>query len=84
MLYKADTPRLRSRAQNIHCMFSYFHFCCYFKANGQNHIHFRLIQLRFLGIALHDIFSLSDHFPASWNLDIPCDLVESEEQILLF
>ena len=39
---------------------------------------------RFLRIAVHDIFSLSDHLPASWNLDIPSDLVESEEQILLF
>ena len=39
---------------------------------------------RFLRIALHDLFSLSDHFPASWNLDIPCDLVESEEQMFIF
>ena len=25
-------------------MFCYLHFRCYFEANGQNHIHFRLIQ----------------------------------------
>ena len=28
----------------------------------------RTRHLRFLRIALHDIFSLSDHFPAGWNL----------------
>ena len=40
MLYKADTPRLRSTMQNI-C----FDFRCYFEVNGQNHIHFWLIQV---------------------------------------
>ena len=30
----------------------------------------------FSRIAWHDIFSLSDHFPASWNLYIPHDLAE--------
>ena len=49
-------------------MFSYLDFRCYFEANGQNHIHFRLILLR---IAWHDIFSLSHHLLASWNLCIP-------------
>ena len=34
---------------------------------------------RFLRIAWHDIFLLSDHFSASWNLYIPHDLSESEE-----
>ena len=58
-------------------MFSYLDFCCYFEANGQNHIHFRPIQV--LRIAWHDIFLLSDHFPASWNLYMPRDLSESEE-----
>ena len=42
MLYKADTPRVRSTMQN---MFSYLDFRCYFEANGQNHIHFWLIQV---------------------------------------
>ena len=26
-------------------MFDYLDFRCYFEANGQNHMHFRLIQL---------------------------------------
>ena len=26
-------------------MFCYLNFCCYFEANGQNHIHFQLIQV---------------------------------------
>ena len=30
---------------------------------------------RFLRIAWHDIFLLSDHLPASWNLYIPCECV---------
>ena len=42
MLYKADTPRVRSTMQN---MFSYLDFRCYFEANAQNHIHFWLIQV---------------------------------------
>ena len=38
----ADTrPRLQRRTQNMFC---YLDFRCYFEANGQNHIHFRLIQ----------------------------------------
>ena len=51
-------------------MFSYLDFRCYFEANGQNHINFRLIQGGGGGggggggwkgsqrIAEHDIFSL--------------------------
>ena len=35
-------PRVQSRTQNMFC---YLDFCCYFEANGQNHIHFRLIQV---------------------------------------
>ena len=35
---------------------------------------------RFLRISWHDIFSLSDHFPASWNLYIPRDLAESQSK----
>ena len=34
----------------------------------------------FLRIAWHDSFSLSDHFPASWNLYIPHDLAESKSK----
>ena len=35
-------PRLQSRMQNI-CFV--LNFCCYFETNGQNHIHFQLIQV---------------------------------------
>ena len=39
----ADTrPRLQRGTQNMFC---YLDFRCYFEANGQNHIHFRLIQV---------------------------------------
>ena len=42
-LQNADTrPRLQSRTQNMFC---YLDFRCYFEANGQNHIHFRLIHV---------------------------------------
>ena len=64
-------------------MFSYLDFCCYFEANSQNRIHFRPIQVLKNSI-WHDIFSVSDHFPASWNLYIPRDLPEAEEQLLIF
>ena len=50
-------------------MFCHLDFRCYFEANGQNHIHLRLIQ--FLKNSLHDIFSLSHHLLARWNLYIP-------------
>ena len=43
----ADTrPRLQNRTQNIliFIMFCYLDFRCYFEANVQNPIHFRLIQ----------------------------------------
>ena len=43
MPYKADTTRLRSRTQNI-CFFIAISAVSYFEANGQNHIHVRLIQ----------------------------------------
>ena len=64
MLYKADTPRLRSTMQNI----------CFLVSISA--VTLKLMvkitsifgSYRFLRIAWHDIFSLSDHFPASWNL----------------
>ena len=44
--------------------FSYLDFRCYFEANGQNHLKITSIfgSYRFLRIAQHDIFSLSDLF----------------------
>ena len=44
MPYKADTTRLRNRTQNI-CFLISFSAVLYFEANGQNYIHFRLIQV---------------------------------------
>ena len=42
-LQNADTrPCLQSRTQNMFC---YLDFRCYFEANGQNHIHFRFMQV---------------------------------------
>ena len=34
-------------------MFCYLNFCCYFEANGQNHIHFQLIQVLKNSMALY-------------------------------
>ena len=65
-------------------MFSYLDFCCYFEANGQNRTIFCMPIQVLKNSIWHDIFSLSDHFPASWNLHIPRDLPETEEQLLIF
>ena len=51
MLYKADTPCLVSRTQNI-IMFSYLDFRFYFEANGTS----IFFSYRFLRIAWPDIF----------------------------
>ena len=53
-LYFTNTdtrPRLQSRMQKN--MFCYLDFRCYFETNGQNHIHFRLIQVLKNSIAWH-------------------------------
>ena len=44
MPYKADTTRLRSRTQNL-CFFISISAVSYFEANGENHIHFWLVQV---------------------------------------
>ena len=64
MLYKADTPRLRSMMQNICFLISISAVTLKLMAK----ITSIFGSYRFLRIAWHDIFSLSDHFPASWNL----------------
>ena len=56
--------------QVLVCKVGLLDFHCYVQANGQNHIHFWLIQV--LRIAWHDIFSLSHHLLASRNLYIRC------------
>ena len=45
MLYKADTPRLRSTMQNICFLISISAVILKLISNGQNHIHFWLIQV---------------------------------------
>ena len=45
MLYKADTPRLRSTMQNIYFLISISAVTLKLISNGQNHIHFWLIQV---------------------------------------
>ena len=45
MLYKADTPRLRSTMQNICFLISISAVTLKLISNGQNHIHFWLIQV---------------------------------------
>ena len=78
-LQNDDTrPRLQSRTQNMFC---YLSFRCYFEANGQNHIHFRLIQLLKNSMAWH---FLSFTSPSS-KLEFvypPCCRVE--EEMLIF
>ena len=74
MLYKADTPRQRSRTQNICFLISISAVILKLMVK----ITSIFGPYRFL-VAWHDIFSLSDHFPASWNLYIPPDLPKSEE-----
>ena len=64
MLYKADTPRLRSMMQNICFLISISAVTLKLMVK----ITSIFGSYRFLRIAWHDIFSLSDHFPASWNL----------------
>ena len=76
----ADTrPRLQSRTQNI---------CFVISISAV--ILKRMVKItsifgsyRFLRIAWHDIFSLSHHLLASWNLYIP-RVVESKSKKLIF
>ena len=77
----ADTrPRLQSRTQNI----------C-FVISISDVILKRMVKISsilgsysFLRTALHDIFSLSHHLLASWNLYIPRVADRVEEQMLIF
>ena len=67
LLYKADTPRLRSTMQNICFLISISAVTLKLMVK----ITSIFGSYRFLRIAWHDIFllsDLSDHFPASWNL----------------
>ena len=62
--YATDTPRLRSTMQNICFLISISAVTLKLMVK----ITSIFGSYRFLRIAWHDIFSLSDHFPASWNL----------------
>ena len=70
-------PRLQSRTQNICFVIS---ICC-FEANGQNHIHFRLIQFLKNSIAWHFFTFTSPSsklefvYPPCWGV---------EERMLIF
>ena len=75
MLLQSDTPRQRSRTQNTCFLISISAVILKLMVK----ITSIFGPYRFLRIAWHDIFLLSDHFPASWNLYIPRDLSESEE-----
>ena len=76
MLHRADTPRLRSTTQNICFVISISALILKLMVKVTSNSD----SYRFLRIAWHDIFSLSDHFPASWNLYIPSDRAESKSK----
>ena len=71
-------PRVQSRTQNMFC---YLDFCCYFEANGQNHIHFRLIQVLKNSMAWHFLTFTS---PSSKLEFVYSPCCGAEEQMLTF
>ena len=75
MLLQSDTPRQRSNTQNTCFLISISAVILKLMVK----ITSIFGPYRFLRIAWHDIFLLSDHFPASWNVYIPRDLSEAEE-----
>ena len=69
---QSNTPHLRSTTQNICFRISIFAVILKDKWS-KSHL--------FLAHPLwHDIFSLSDHFPVSWNLYISHDLAASKSK----
>ena len=69
-------PRLQRRTQNI-CL----DFLCYFEANGQNHIHFRLIQVLKNSMAWHSLTFTSPSRKMEFVYPPCCGV---EEQMLTF
>ena len=63
-------------------MFCYLNFCCYFEANGQNHIHFQLIQVLKNSMAW---YFLTITAPSSSKLEFvyPLRVAESKSKWLL-
>ena len=71
----ADTrPSLQSRTQNLD-------FRCYFEANGQNDIHFRLIQFLKKSIAWHFLTFTSPSSKLEFVYP-PCCGVEEQKRLL--
>ena len=62
-------------------MFSYLDFRCYFEANGQNHIHFWLIQVLKNSIAWHFLTFTSPSSKLEFVYPPCCGV---EEQMLIF
>ena len=77
-LQNNDTRRLQSRTQNMFC---YVDFCCYFVANGQNHIHFRLIQVLKNSMAWHFLTFTSPSSKLEFVYP-PCCGVEEQKRLL--
>ena len=79
-LQNDDTrPGLQSRTQNG--MFCYLDFRCQFEANGQNHIHFRLIQVLNNCIAWHFLTFTSRSSKLEFVYPPCCGV---EEEMLIF
>ena len=62
-------------------MFCYLDFRCYFEANGQNHIHFRLIQVLKNSMAWHFLTFTSPSSKLEFVYPPCCGV---EEQMLIF
>ena len=62
-------------------MFCYLDFRCYFEANGQNHIHFRLIQVLKNSMAWHSLTLTSPSSKLEYVYPPCCGV---EEQMLIF
>ena len=61
-------------------MFCYLDFRCYFEANGQNHIHFRLIQVLNNSMASHFLTFTSPSSKLEFVYPSCCGV---EEQLLI-
>ena len=61
-------------------MFSYLDFRCYFEANGQNHIHFRLIQVLKNSMAWHFLTFRSLSYKLEFVYIYPRDIAESKSK----
>ena len=81
MLYKADTPRLRSTMQNICFLISISAVTLKLISNGQNHIHFWLIQVLKNSMAWHFLTFTSPSSKLEFVYPPCCGV---EEQMLIF